>query len=44
MAPIIKQINDMVEEVRKEGGYAMIFDATGSFIAADPTLDLTNRV
>lgn len=43
MEPIIKRINDAVEAVRKEGSYAMIFE-TGSFIAADPALDLTNRV
>ena len=43
MEPILKRINDVVEAVRKEGGYAMIFE-TGSFIAADPALDLTNRV
>jgi outer membrane protein len=43
MEPILKRVNDAVEAVRKEGGYAMIFE-TGSFIAADPTLDLTTRV
>lgn len=43
MEPILQRINTTIEQLRKEGGYAMIFE-TGAFIAADPALDMTNRV
>lgn len=43
--PIMKRIRDTIELIRKEGGYAMIFDAGSSgMVAADTTLDLTDRV
>lgn len=43
--PIMKKISDTIEEIRKEGGYSMIFDASaGVLITADPALDLTDRV
>ena len=41
--PINQRINEAVEAVRKEGNYAMIFDAA-VLATADPTLDLTTRV
>jgi len=43
--PIMDGINTVIEEIRVEGNYAIIFDAAaGSIIAADETLDLTQEV
>lgn len=43
--PIMDRITQVIEEIRVEGNYAMIFDvAAGSIIAADPSLDLTDEV
>lgn len=43
--PIMKRISDAIEEMRTEGNYAMIFDASaGVLVTADPSLDLTDRV
>jgi outer membrane protein len=43
--PIMKRISETIEQIRKEGGYGMIFDASaGMLLAADPGLDLTDRV
>lgn len=43
--PIMKRISEVIEVIRKEGNYAMIFDAAaGGMITADPALDLTDRV
>ncbi len=43
--PIMKRISEVIEQIRAEGNYAMIFDASaGSLITADPSLDLTERV
>lgn len=43
--PIMDRINKALEDIRKEGGYAVILDsARGSIIAADTTLDLTTQV
>jgi outer membrane protein len=45
--PILEQVQKAIEAVRAEGGYAMILDAgsaAGVVVAADTTLDLTNRV
>lgn len=44
MQPIMKRISDAVEAVRTEGNYAMIFDTGSGIIAADPALNLTDRV
>jgi outer membrane protein len=46
VAPIMQRIGGVIEEVRKEGGYALIFDAAaaGVIVAADPALDLTEQV
>jgi len=43
--PVRRRISDAVEAVRRGGNYAVIFDlAAGSVIAADPALDITERV
>jgi len=45
--PIMQQINKVIEQIRAEGGYAMIFDAgnqAGVVVAADSTLNLTSKV
>lgn len=43
--PIIDQMTDLIEAIRAEGGYSLIFDTAGqSIVAADPALDLTQRV
>jgi outer membrane protein len=45
MGPVMKKVEDIIEVVRKEGGYAIIFDATARVIvSADTTLDVTNQV
>lgn len=45
LAPITRRVEETIEAVRREGGFAVIFDAQQSgIVAADPTLDLTNRV
>jgi outer membrane protein len=43
--PIMDQINTVVEALRREGSYSVIFDlAAGAILAADPGLDLTSEV
>jgi outer membrane protein len=43
--PIMQRISETIEEMRREGNYGMIFDASaGALITADPSLDLTDRV
>jgi outer membrane protein len=43
--PVMKAINDVVEQVRREGNWSLILDAaTGVMVAADPSLDLTQTV
>jgi outer membrane protein len=45
--PIMQQINQVINTIRAEEGYAMIFDVAaqgGSVVAADTTLDITGRV
>ena len=46
IAPLMQRIAGVIEEVRKEGGYAMIFDAAAGsvIVAADPALDVTEQV
>ena len=45
VGPIMQRISEVIEQIRTEGNYAMIFDtATGALITADPQLDLTERV
>jgi len=47
MQPLMQQVETALEAVRKEGGYAMIFDVGqggASIVAADTTLDVTQQV
>lgn len=45
MAPIMSRIEEVIETVRKEGGYALIFDAAQpGIVSADTTLDVTVNV
>lgn len=46
IGPLMQQLEKSLDEVRREGGFAMIFDvAQGSVIvAADTTLDVTPKV
>ena len=43
--PVMDRINAVIEEIRGEGGYALIVDvSSGAVVAADPLLDLTQEV
>lgn len=43
--PVMERINAVIEDIRADGGYSMIFDvAAQGIIAADPALDLTPEV
>lgn len=43
--PVMKQINDVIETLRREGGFTFIVDASqGGIVAIDPALDITDRV
>jgi len=45
MKPVMDKVEAAIEAVRKEGGYAIIFDAAnGAMVSADSTLDLTTQV
>lgn len=45
MKPIMDKVQAAITEIRSQDGYAMIFDvASEAFVAADPALDITNRV
>jgi len=47
LAPIHGKVNDVIEQVRSEGGYTMIFDVSandGLIIAVDKSLDVTQHV
>jgi outer membrane protein len=45
MQPVLNRVDDVIEAIRKEHGYAIIFDVTSRAIAsADTTLDLTQQV
>lgn len=45
MQPIMDRVESVIEEVRREGGYAIIFDlASAAMVSADTTLDLTTQV
>ncbi|HTT66830.1 MAG TPA: OmpH family outer membrane protein [Gemmatimonadales bacterium] len=47
MAPIMQRVQAVIEGIRAEGNYAMIFDAAaqgGSLISADRSLDLSQLV
>jgi len=43
--PVMERITSIIEEIRAEGGYAIIFDvAAQGIISADPAMDLTAEV
>ncbi len=45
MDPITKKVEGIIETLRKEGGYSIIFDAASqAMVSADTTLDLTTQV
>lgn len=45
VGPIMERVSQVIEAIRAEGNYAMIFDASaGVLITADPSLDLTDQV
>lgn len=45
IAPIMEKINTVIEELREEGGYSVIFDvASGAILAVDESLDVTPEV
>ena len=47
MAPIMEQVNKVIQDVRAEDGYAFIFDSGAQvpfIVSADKNLDITSRV
>jgi outer membrane protein len=45
--PILERINHIINDLRAENGYAMVFDAQangGGLVAADKSLDITDQV
>lgn len=45
LAPILDRVHEMVEELRREREYTIVFDIAGSgVVAADPGLDITSLV
>jgi len=43
--PVMNRVNAVIEEIRREGSYTMIFDAAAQgIVAADPGFDLTPEV
>jgi Skp family chaperone for outer membrane proteins len=45
MKPAMDKVDAAIDALRKEGGYAIIFDAgRGAMVSADTTLDLTKQV
>jgi outer membrane protein len=46
LAPLMEIVRAAIEEIRSEGGYAMIFsgDENSPIVAADKNLDITDRV
>ena len=47
LAPLQQKVNAVIEAIRAEGNYALIFDVSaqgGNIVAADRSLDLTDRV
>lgn len=44
LEPIMERIYNVLQQMREEGGYAMIFDAAApTMLVADPALDLTDQ-
>ena len=45
MQPIMSRVEEVIEAVRREGGYAIIFDTESTaIVSADTTLDLTSSI
>jgi Skp family chaperone for outer membrane proteins len=45
LGPALERINQVIDQLRQERGYAFILDvAAGGVIAADPALDITDEV
>jgi outer membrane protein len=47
MAPIMEQVNKVIQDVRAEDGYAFIFDSGAQvpfIVSADKNLDITSRI
>ena len=47
VAPILQRVNGIIDNLRQEGNYTMIFDVQaqgGAIVAADKNLDLTDQV
>jgi outer membrane protein len=47
VAPVLSRVNAIIDQVRQQGGYAMIFDVQangGGVVAADKNLDVTDQV
>jgi outer membrane protein len=45
MQPVMQQVEKVISDIRKEEGYALIFDvASRALVSADTTLDLTSKV
>ena len=43
--PIMDKINNVLQDIRTQGGYAIILDAAaGGIVSADPAIDLTETV
>lgn len=43
--PIMQRVTVVIEQIRTEGAYSMIFDtASGTLLTADPAFDLTEQV
>jgi outer membrane protein len=45
LGPVLEQINEVINQLRQERGYAFILNASaGGVISADPSLDITDEV
>ena len=45
VAPVMRQVTEAIERIRREQGFSMIWDASANFVVAvDPTFDITDRV
>ena len=45
VAPVMRQVTETIERIRREQGFAMIWDASAQFVVAvDPAYDITDRV
>jgi outer membrane protein len=45
MGPVMERVEKVISELRREEGYAIIFDvASNAMVSADTTLDLTTKV